>query len=112
MARKVETRLIDDTDGSDAVGTTSFAFDGVAYEIDLSDANYQRFAQAMGEWIGAGRKTSAPRRQRSSGGRSALSRKDNQAIREWARQNGHPLSDRGRVPGKVLQAYQDAHGQA
>jgi hypothetical protein len=37
------------------------------------------------------------------------SRQETHAIREWARQNGHQLSDRGRIPKSVLVAYRAAH---
>ena len=32
-----------------------------------------------------------------------------QAIRDWARQNGYQVSDRGRIKGEIEQAYQEAH---
>jgi hypothetical protein len=31
------------------------------------------------------------------------------AIREWARKNGHAVSDRGRIPASVVDAYESAH---
>jgi len=33
----------------------------------------------------------------------------NADVRAWARQNGLTVSDRGRVPASVLNAYRDAH---
>ena len=39
MAQQVNVKFVDDLDGSDATGTVSFAIDGRAYEIDLSDDN-------------------------------------------------------------------------
>jgi hypothetical protein len=30
-------------------------------------------------------------------------------IRAWARENGHEVSERGRIPKAVVQAYQSAH---
>jgi nucleoid-associated protein Lsr2 len=30
------------------------------------------------------------------------------AIREWAREHGHKVSDRGRIPKSVIEAYQTA----
>jgi hypothetical protein len=30
-------------------------------------------------------------------------------IREWARTNGHPVSDRGRIPATILEAYEKAN---
>ena len=34
---------------------------------------------------------------------------DTAAIREWARGEGMKVSDRGRVPGSVIAAYEAAH---
>jgi hypothetical protein len=31
------------------------------------------------------------------------------AIRDWARKNGHAVSDRGRIPASVVDAYEAAH---
>jgi hypothetical protein len=31
------------------------------------------------------------------------------AVRAWARQNGHQVSDRGRIPASVQAAYDKAH---
>jgi hypothetical protein len=31
------------------------------------------------------------------------------AIRDWARKNGHAVSDRGRIPASVVEAYEGAH---
>jgi hypothetical protein len=33
------------------------------------------------------------------------SREETHAIREWAREHGHQVSDRGRIPKSVLEAY-------
>jgi Lsr2 len=34
---------------------------------------------------------------------------DVSAIRAWAREHGHKVSDRGRIPSDVKEAYDDAH---
>ena len=39
-------------------------------------------------------------------GRSAALR---HIIREWARENGHAVSDRGRIAASVIEAYEKAH---
>jgi len=36
-------------------------------------------------------------------------REQTAAIRAWARANGHQVSDRGRIPKSVIEAYQAAH---
>jgi hypothetical protein len=37
------------------------------------------------------------------------SREDSILIRKWARERGHELADRGRIPGKILEAYRAEH---
>ncbi|MEV8239511.1 histone-like nucleoid-structuring protein Lsr2 [Microbacterium testaceum] len=31
------------------------------------------------------------------------------AVRQWARENGHTVSDRGRVPATIVDAYKSAN---
>ncbi len=104
--------LTDDIDGSDADETVSFALDGVNYEIDLSDANAAALRDDLAPWVGAAQRTGG----RRSGGRRAAGdgggrrrRREVGAVREWARANGFQVSDRGRVPGAVQEAYDQAH---
>ena len=108
MAQKVQIILEDDLDGSEANETVSFSLDGVSYEIDLNDANAAKLRDALGVYIGHARKVTAARRSAgrrtpSAGGPSA---KD---VREWARDNGHTVPDRGRIPAEVRSAYDAAH---
>jgi hypothetical protein len=37
-----------------------------------------------------------------------LNREETAAIREWAREHGHQVSDRGRIPKSIIEAYQAA----
>lgn len=111
MAKKVQVTLVDDIDGSEAVETVSFALDGTSYEIDLSKGNAKKLRDALSTYVGNARR---PGRQRASGNRSArgsarADREQIQAVREWARRNGHKVSDRGRVPASILEAYNAAH---
>ena len=111
MAQQVETRLVDDLDGSEAAETVAFAFEGRQYEIDLSDQNAAKLRDALARYVAAARRAggtgrsriSAPRSPRASSG---TDREQTSAIREWARQNGHQISDRGRIPNSVMEAYQ------
>ncbi|WP_314431798.1 histone-like nucleoid-structuring protein Lsr2, partial [Microbacterium lacticum] len=43
------------------------------------------------------------RRQKRSGQR------DYAPVREWAAQNGYTVSERGRIPASVLEAYDATH---
>jgi Lsr2 len=116
MAQQVDVRYVDDLDGSDASGTVSFALDGRSYEIDLSDDNAARLRDSLASFVAAARRTggaAARRGRRTSEGGEApparASREETAAIRTWARENGHEVSERGRIPKAVVQAYQSAH---
>lgn len=119
MAQKVETRLVDDLDGSEAVETVRFALEGRQYEIDLSADNATRLRDSLADFVASARRAggSGARSARSAGtsgsagsaGRrssSAADREHGAAVREWARTNGFEVSDRGRIASDVLKAYE------
>lgn len=110
MAQRVQVLLVDDIDGGDASETVSFALDGVSYEIDLSDTNAARLRDDLASWVGHARRAGGQRKapRRVPGG--VPRRSDLSEIREWARQNGHKVSDRGRISAAVQAAYDKANG--
>ncbi|GAB2531885.1 histone-like nucleoid-structuring protein Lsr2 [Brachybacterium huguangmaarense] len=108
MARKTFVELVDDIDGGKADETVSFSLDGVGYEIDLTAENAQRLRDEVGEWAGKARRVSGRRTARTSAPSSASS-EETARIREWARENGHQVSDRGRISQAVRDAYNAAH---
>lgn len=113
MARQVQTILVDDIDGGKAEEMVTFALDGAAYEIDLSSDNAQKLRDALAPFVDSARKTGrvgrgASRgggRPRSSGGGATADREQNQAIREWAKNRGHKVSPRGRIPAHIVEEY-------
>jgi hypothetical protein len=117
MAQKVDVKFVDDLDGSEASGTVSFALDGKSYEIDLSDDNAARLRDSLASFVAAARRSgTATRRGRGQRGAAEpesrptrSNREETAAIRTWARENGHEVSERGRIPKAVVQAYQSAH---
>ncbi|WP_435742771.1 histone-like nucleoid-structuring protein Lsr2 [Nocardioides sp. SYSU DS0663] len=115
MAQKIHIVLEDDLDGSEATETVSFALDGTSYEIDLNDENADKLRGVLAPYVGHARKVAASRRgggRRGSGsGSSAGSSSGSSAkeIREWARNNGYEVPDRGRVSAEVREAYDAAH---
>jgi hypothetical protein len=112
MAKK--TVFVDDLDGSeDGVRTIDFALEGVSYSIDLGERNADKLHTTLSKYIDhAARVSGSPRRSRSQS-RAAAPVKTNreriQAIREWARDNGYEVSDRGRISLAVQEAYDNAH---
>lgn len=109
MAQRVQVILEDDIDGGEASETVTFGLDGVTYEIDLSDDNAAALRDAVAPYIGAGRRVSG-RRSTTSASSSRSNSTELARIREWARANGHEVSDRGRISQKVRDAYAKANG--
>lgn len=110
MARTTIVRLTDDIDGSAAVETVGFAVDGRSYEIDLSAEHADNLRHSLAQFIAAARNTGrgnasvAPGRVRP--GRPSTA--DSSAVRAWAKENGVPVSNRGRIPEDVLAQYTSA----
>ncbi|HWE90746.1 MAG TPA: Lsr2 family protein [Pseudonocardiaceae bacterium] len=111
MAQKVTVALVDDLDGTEAEETVEFGLDGATYQIDLSDDNAERLRDALADYVDHARRSGGRKRApgRPAAGRAprtaSADREQNQAIREWARKQGMPVSDRGRIPAEVLDAY-------
>ncbi|GAA1252736.1 Lsr2 family protein [Pseudonocardia aurantiaca] len=109
MAQIREIRLIDDLDGDTADETVEFGIDGKNYEIDLSKGNAGKLRDVLASYVAAARRSGGRRRGGSAGNaparRPSIDREQNQAIRDWARKRGMKVSDRGRIPAEVLDAY-------
>ena len=116
MAQQTTVRFVDDLDGSEAVGTVTFSLENRAYEIDLSDENTDKLHEALAPFIEHGRQVGGRRAGRGrtpgAGGDddapARSNREETHAIREWARQHGHKVSDRGRISKSVMEAYKAA----
>ena len=113
MAQKVIREFVDDIDGSEAERTFTVAVDGTHYEIDLSTQNIKEFHEAIAGFVESARKVKASgnsrRARKASTSDSGRSREQTQAVREWARQQGHSVNDRGRIPAAIQQAFDQAH---
>jgi hypothetical protein len=115
VAQKIQTLFIDDIDGGAAEGTVRFALDGTDYEIDLNAKHSDELRSAIGKYVTHARKVggSARRAGRGAGraGRGAGSSLNTTEIRNWAREQGYDIKDRGRVPADLVAKYQAATGK-
>jgi len=105
VAQKITVEMTDDLDGSQADTTVRFAVDGAAYEIDLSNKNAAKLRQDFGRYIEHARKAAGGRRS----GRPRRDRHQSSAVREWAKQQGIQVSERGPIPDSVFSQYGKAH---
>jgi hypothetical protein len=102
VARRITVVLVDDLAGGPADVTVRFRFEGVEYEIDLSHENATTFRDQLAPYIERARtvRRGARRPRRTGGGDEPSSE-----IREWARQTGIEVSERGRIPGSIKDRY-------
>ncbi|MDQ4093063.1 MAG: Lsr2 family protein [Actinomycetota bacterium] len=88
----------------------------MTYELDLTGENVAKLRDALSPYASAGRKISSRRRSgtgpgramRSKGSTAGYNRETLKSIRAWAKNNGHSVSDRGRLSAQVLQAWETA----
>src|SRR5579859_3122885 len=115
VAQKITTLFIDDIDGGAAEGTVRFALDGTEYEIDLNAKHSDELRSALGKYVSHARKVGgASRRGGRVAGRAAGRANptlNTTEIRNWARENGYDIKDRGRVPADLVAKYQAATGK-
>ena len=103
MAKKTHIELVDDIDGSTADETITFSIDGAHYEIDLSE----KIRAEIGKWAEKGTRVARKKARRASS--PSASSEENARIRQWAKESGYEVGDRGRISSEIRQAYADAH---
>jgi len=123
MVSLTEIVLVDDLDaGRDGVATRDFCLDGVAYEIELTDANHERLKAALAPFTAVARRLPASSSPHRTGGRPAAGDQDcgrptrayKATVRAWWKRNEQTFElprwrTHGPIPPKVYAAYQDAH---
>jgi hypothetical protein len=110
VAKQVITVLTDDLDGGDADATIEFGLDGVMYTIDLSEKNGAKLRKTLDPFLAAATRVGRTGGTGRIGSRAAVAparanRDQNQAIREWAVKNGYEVSERGRIPAAIAEAF-------
>jgi hypothetical protein len=109
MARRTIVALEDDLDGGPADETVRFGVGGAEYEIDLSEKNAAKLRKQLAPFVEHARRAGTqPRRPV----RTAASRRRSRDIREWARERGIQLSERGRIPAGIAAQYEAETGRS
>lgn len=102
------TYRVDDLDGRTKVtgDSTSLSLNGRAVSIDLSDKHVRELEELLAPYFDKG---IVIERHVKAAAKSNGDADENARIREWAANNGHNVSDRGRLPKAVVEAYAAAH---
>jgi hypothetical protein len=102
-----------------ASDSISFTYGGKTYTLDLCKKHLEEVKGTLEAYAQAGHPAGrAARGRRGTTGRSARSRRpaaaqrESQAeIRQWAREQGYAVGDRGRIPAEVRAAYEAAQAK-
>ena len=70
----------------------------------------EKLREELSGWVGKARRVGG-RRTRGTASGSRASSNDSSRIREWAREAGYEVPDRGRISGAIRKAYEEAHGE-
>lgn len=103
MARRMV--LVDDLDNTESsdIKTLDFSLEGKPYEIDLSLKNASKLRDVLAPFIAAARRPTAPAKPKAAAVKTDKAQLD--AIRTWARKQGHTVSHRGRIPQDIVDAF-------
>lgn len=117
MVQKIS--IVDDLTDDEGAETHTFSFDNGHYTIDLTPENWALLLEHNADYINAARPLrngypSSPKvaaRASAKPGTALIGRDSTQlaAVRDWWRAQGNEVSDRGRIAGHIMDAYDTAH---
>lgn len=85
--------------------TVSFSYDGTSYEIDLCPMHAKEMRATFRQYAEHARRVSGGAARRRRRRRSGSGRERSSEIRAWAKQHGHKVSERGRIPASIIEEY-------
>lgn len=125
MARHVIVRVTDDFDETlEADVTRVLGWDGYDYVLDLSDKNDHELCELLKPYLGAAHEKVKQRKQalpntavvapsvkppRPKPVSASLTQEKRSAIRQWAREHGIKVGEKGAIAKSIVEAYEDAH---
>lgn len=100
MAQRVQ--LVCDLDENEAAGTTRLAVDNRHYRLDLCEEHANHLAGTLAPFLDVATRDTGNGQPKPRASRNGQAKQ----IRQWARDNGIQIPDRGRIPADIVQQYQ------
>ncbi|MEV7870126.1 Lsr2 family protein [Streptomyces sp. NPDC088124] len=96
-----------DLSGKPDAATATFGLGDTWYEVDLTAEERKKLEEALKPYLKVSRKAgkAAPKKRVVP----ETTAEEREKIREWAKQAGHEVAERGRIPKKLMKAYGEAH---
>lgn len=109
MATKNYKVVESDLSGEKDASTVTFGLGETWYEIDLTSAEQQQLLEALELYQSHARKASPRVGKKKVVPETTPEKRDE--IRAWAKAQGYEFADRGRIPKKILAAYEAQFGK-
>jgi hypothetical protein len=104
MSQKVQITTVSDLDEAPDAHEVSFALDGVAFAIDLTEEQHRVLRDVLEPYTVNGRRVG------KSGKKKAVDKVKTSVKRAWLREQGHThIGDVGRLPKDLEARYDEAH---
>lgn len=121
MAQKVQVDIVSDLSDEPNAHSVEFGWGGKVLSIDVTEAEHTEWSAVMQRYVdkasvlsakrgrprGGAAKATAPSVAVAGAGGSGLTKEQRQEVRDYAREHGHPLNVRGRLPQIAITAWQE-----
>ncbi|MEV0443542.1 Lsr2 family protein [Streptomyces spectabilis] len=97
-----------DLSGKPDAATVTFGLGDIWYEVDLTAEEQKGLEDALKSYLEVSRKAGKPAPKKRFVPETTTEERDK--IREWAKKEGYEFAQFGRIPKKVMKAYDEAHG--
>ncbi|MXG91560.1 histone-like nucleoid-structuring protein Lsr2 [Nocardioides flavescens] len=106
-----KTVVLDDFDGKELPEDTkpiNLSMGRTTYSLYLSEKSHQALLKALDPFIKDADTTTPGATRHAASTASGRTKKELADIRAWAKDNGHEVSERGRIKGEVIKAFEAA----
>ena len=97
-----------DLSGSTNASTVTFGLEGTWYEVDLTPEERDQLIQALNSYLEIARKAGPRPNPKRVVPDTTPEQRD--IVRQWARDEGFEIADRGVIPKHIYAAYKQEHG--
>ncbi|MFD2024113.1 histone-like nucleoid-structuring protein Lsr2 [Promicromonospora aerolata] len=103
----IKTIVESDISGQSDAATVTFGLGNTWFEVDLTEDEQKELEQALAPFVKAGRKAGQSTKKKRATPETTV--EERAKIRAWAREQGHEVTEFGRIPRKIIDAYREAH---
>lgn len=101
---------VSDLSGETDASTATIGVGGTWHEVDLTASEQDELQQLLDPYLRSARRIGPSLTKKQVVPETTVEQRE--AIRAWAKENGYDPAEYGRIPKRILAAYNEAHGDA